>query len=255
MRADKFFAEKFGSRTKAKAALEKGLVLRFGKLVSPTDSVNETDNFIFLSAESYVSGGGKKLARGLDVFGESVEGIVFADLGASTGGFTDCLLKRGAKRVYCIDVGESQLDPSISGDERVVVMDKTNARYLIPEDFPERIGGVVSDLSFISLKLVLPAIEKILPPDGNAFVLFKPQFECGGIGLGKSGILPQKFHKELLRDFYGFCVSQGLTPQNAVNAPLRERKNVEYVIYLKKGAQPIPEWEFIHKTSEIYENI
>lgn len=254
MRADKFFAEKFGSRTKAKDALEKGLVLRAGKPVSPSDSVTEADDFIFLSADSFVSGGGKKLARGLDAFGESVEGIVFADLGASTGGFTDCLLKRGAKRVYCVDVGESQLDSRISGDSRVVVMDRTNARYLAPEDFPEQIGGVVSDLSFISLKLVLPAVVKILPENGNAFVLFKPQFECGGKGLGKSGILPQKFHGELLRDFYSFCTAQGLAPLNIVNAPLRERKNVEYVVHLKKSGTAIPEWEFIHKISEIHEN-
>lgn len=253
MRADKFFASKFGSRTKAKAALEKGFVLRAGKPVSPTDSVTESDDFVFMLSESYVSGGGRKLERGLDVFGESVEGIVFADLGASTGGFTECLLKRGAKRVYCVDVGESQLDPKISGDERVVVMDKTNARFLTSEDFPEQIGGVVADLSFISLKLVLQAVVKILPEEGNAFVLFKPQFECGRNGLGKSGILPRKFHKELLRDFYGFCVSQGLAPQNAVNAPLRERKNVEYVLHLKKCLESISEWEFIHKISEIYD--
>lgn len=255
MRADKFFSEKFGSRTKAKEALEKGLVLRAGKTLSPTDSVTETDGFIFLSAQSYVSGGGKKLERGLEVFGESVEGKTFVDLGASTGGFTDCLLQRGAKRVYCVDVGESQLDPRISEDSRVVVMDRTNARYLMPEDFPESIDGVVSDLSFISLKLVLPAVEKIMPANGNAFVLFKPQFECGGKGLGKSGILPQKFHKEFLCDFYGFCMRLGLAPLNIVNAPLRERKNIEYVVHLKKGGNAIPEWEYIHKLSEIYEKI
>ena len=253
MRADKYFAEKFGSRTKAKEILEKGLVLRGGKPLSPKDSVAETDEFIFLPAEYFVSGGGKKLARGLDVFGVPPQGMVFADLGASTGGFTDCLLRRGARRVYCVDVGESQLDSNLAADERVVVMDRTNARYLTKESFPEEIQGVVSDLSFISLKLVLPAVEKILPENGNAFVLFKPQFECGGKGLGKSGILPRKFHGELLRDFYAFCFELGLAVQNIVNAPLCERKNVEYIVHLKKGAAPVSEWEFIQKISQLYE--
>lgn len=254
MRADKFFAEKFGSRTKAKEALEKGLVIRCGVPLSPKDSVCNADEFTFLSSEnSFVSGGGKKLARGLDVFGISVEGFVFVDLGASTGGFTDCLLQRGANRVYCVDVGESQLDLRIAKDERVVVMDKTNARYLTHESFPEKIDGVVSDLSFISLRLVLPAVKDILPENGNAFVLFKPQFECGGKGLGKSGILSQKYHKELLLAFYAFCNEMGLAPKNLTYAPLRAKKNIEYIIQLEKDGKAIPEWEFHSKISEFYE--
>ncbi len=254
MRADKLFAERFGSRTKAKEALEKGLVLLNGKPVSPKDTVNETDAFIFLSeAETFVSAGGKKLARGLDVFGISVKDGIFADFGASTGGFTDCLLQRGAKRVYCVDVGESQLAPRLASDSRVVVKDKTNARYLKKEDFPETIGNIVSDLSFISLKLVLPAIEKILPQQGNAFVLFKPQFECGGVGLGKSGILPHKYHGELLRDFYAFCIGLHLAPQNIVNAPVIKKKNIEYIVHLIKGGKAVSEWEFMQKIPKIYD--
>ena len=255
MRADKFFADQFGSRTKSKEALEKGLVLRNGKPLSPKDTVTDADTYVFLtSQEEFVSAGGKKLARGLETFDVPVKDAVFADLGASTGGFTDCLLQYGAKRVYCVDVGENQLAAKIVNDERVVVMDHTNARYLSKEDFPEPVN-IVSDLSFISLKLVLPAVCQILSDDGHAVVLFKPQFECGGTGLGKSGILPVRFHGELLADFYDFCTALELAPQNLVPAPIREKKNIEYVVHLIKGGQPILKWKFMQKINEIHENM
>lgn len=121
MRADKYFAEKFGSRTKAKEALLRGCVLRDGKPVSPADDVTPGQAFTFVGENGFVSNGGSKLERGLSVFGEEVKGDVYIDLGASTGGFTDCLLRRDARRVYCVDVGESQLHGSIASDPRVVV--------------------------------------------------------------------------------------------------------------------------------------
>lgn len=252
MRADSFFARKYGSRTRAKEALQKGLVLRGGKPLSPSDSVSDSEDFVFLhEEEEYVSRGGYKLARGLDAFGVSPQGGVFADLGASTGGFCDVLLKRGAKKVYAVDVGESQLDARISSDPRVVVMDGTNARYLSPSDFPEPLDGVVSDLSFISLKLVLPAVAGLLPDGGNAFVLFKPQFECGGKGIGKGGILPVRYHRELLSDFYTFCCGISLAPQNIVNAPLHDHKNVEYVVFLKKAGAPLGLAAFLSRAAAL----
>lgn len=251
MRADKFFAEKFGSRTKAKEALERGLVSRDGKTLTPTDEVQEEQNFTFAENGGFVSNGGYKLERGLMRFGESVEGKIFVDLGASTGGFTDCLLHRGCKRVYCVDVGESQLHPSLAADPRIVVMDRTNARYLKRSDFAEPIDGAVIDVSFISLRLVLPAVSDFLSEGGKIFALFKPQFECGGVGLGKSGILPVKYHLPLLNDFYSFCMNINLAPVNATNAPLRDKKNVEYVIFLQKGGISVPKWEFLKNLSEI----
>lgn len=255
MRADKFFSDQFGSRTKAKEALERGLVLRDGKALSPKSDVSQDDRFDFIQPDQvFVSNGGYKLARGLDVFEESVEGRVFADLGASTGGFTDCLLQRGAKRVYCVDVGESQLDASLSASGRVVVMDRTNARFLTKDSFPEPIGGVVSDLSFISLRLILPAVAELLADGGKAIVLFKPQFECEGIGLGKSGILPLSRHAALLRKFYAFALSLGLAPRNVVNAPLREKKNIEYVVMLEKGGTPLKEFDFLRRSENFFEN-
>ena len=129
MRADKFFSERFGSRTKAAEALKQGLVLRDGKPLSPDSEVSEGDAFEFLSPEEqFVSNGGFKLARGLDVFQEDVSGKAYCDLGASTGGFTDCLLQRGAKAVVCVDVGESLLAPSLASDPRATVLDNTHAR-------------------------------------------------------------------------------------------------------------------------------
>lgn len=251
MRADKFLADRFGSRTKAQQALQKGLVLRDGNPLLPKDDVKEGDRLIFLEeAEHFVSNGGYKLARGLAVFCEDVSGCVIADLGASTGGFTDCLLQRGAKRVYCVDVGRSQLDKSIASDPRVSVMDGTNARYLKRESFPEPIDCVTADLSFISLRLVLPAVAAVLAEGGRAFLLFKPQFETAG-DIGKSGILPRARHVRLLRDFYLFCTEHGMAVRNIVNAPLREGKNVEYMLHLKKGGDSLPIHDFLGRAADL----
>ncbi len=255
MRADKFFAEKYGSRTKAGEALKKGLVAVGGKILSPDDDVTGKESFLFLEEETrFVSNGGYKLKRALDAFGERAEGLVFADLGASTGGFTDCLLQSGAKRVFCVDVGENQLAPKIASDPRVTVMDRTNARYLSAADFPCSLDGIVCDLSFISLRLLLPVICSLLPDGGRAFLLFKPQFECGRGGLGKSGICPRRLHPALLREFYRFSRAIGFPPQDIVNAPLREKKNLEYIVCWRKGAPPISEEEFLRHAEDLYEN-
>ena len=253
MRADLFFAEKYGSRTRAKDVLKEGRILRNGKPLSPSDEVQPTDTFCFLEEGiQYVSRGGYKLERGLDVFGESVEGMVFADLGASTGGFTEVLLRRKARHVYAVDVGKAQLAPSLAADTRVTVMDETNARCLTADMFPEPLDGVVSDLSFISLRLVLPAVASILPAQGKAFVLFKPQFECGGKGLGKSGILPTRCHRDLLADFYAFCLTLSLAPRAVVCAPVVPRKNVEYVVFLQKNAEPIAPQLFLKEAERLF---
>ncbi len=256
MRADKFLSKKFGSRTKAADALRRGFVLRGGKPLSPDDNIDIDDCVEFLKpTQQFVSNGGYKLARGLDHFGVIISDWTFADLGASTGGFCDCLLQRGAKHVYCVDVGENQLDSHLAIDQRVTVMDKTNARFLTAESFPEPIDSIVSDLSFISLKLIVPVIERILPEHGKAFVLFKPQFECDGIGLGKSGIVPQTRHAALLDSFYSFLSPFSLVPRDIVNAPIREKKNIEYMILLQKGEKPIARGEFLRRANNFVEKI
>lgn len=251
MRADKFFAEKFGSRTKAQQALARGLVLCDGKPASPKDDLSGTENFVFLARDEFVSLGGEKLERGLSCFHVSVNGAVCADLGTSTGGFCDCLLRRGAKKIYCVDVGSSQIDPALAADPRVVVMDETNARYLTREDFADCLDVVTADLSFISLRLVLPAISELLREGGRAFLLFKPQFECGGKGLGKSGILPVSLHPKLLKDFYRFSLGLGFSVRDIVNAPVRPKKNIEYVLFLQKGENSVSEVEFLSRAADL----
>ncbi len=233
MRADKFFAERFGSRTKAAEAIEKGLVLINGKPIKPKTEVLETDTVSFVdSEENYVSNGGYKLARALKTFHFSCENKVFADVGASTGGFTDCLLQNGAKKVYAIDVGESLLHESLLGDSRIVVMDNTNARYLTKSAFLDEIDCVVTDVSFISLRLIFPTIKAVLKEDGMSLVLIKPQFECENKHIGKSGIVAPSAHADIVKKVLNYAAENGLYPVSIVNAPIRKGKNIEYVLQI-----------------------
>ncbi len=239
MRADKFFAERFGSRTKAAEAIEKGLVLVNGKKVRTKDEVSEEDTIEILQAEEqFVSNGGYKLHRAIKAFAYHCNEKVFVDLGASTGGFTDCLLQNGAKKVYAVDVGESLLHESLYNDARVVRMENTNARYLTDADFPENIDGVVADVSFISLRLIFPTIAKIINGKGDVFALIKPQFECEKKNIGKSGIVHTFAHADIVEKVCGYAQENALYPRAIVNAPIRKGKNVEYVVWLspeKKG--------------------
>ena len=234
MRADKYFAEHFGSRTKAAEALDRGLVLINGKPIKPKTEVKETDVIAFVETdELFVSNGGYKLDRALKAFAFDCKDKIFADIGASTGGFTDCLLQNGAKRVYTIDVGESLLHESLQGDSRIVQMENTNARYLTKGDFPDEIDGVVTDVSFISLRLIFPVIKEILHENGSALVLIKPQFECENKHIGKSGIVAPSAHGAIVEKVLGYLTENGLYPHGIVNAPIRKGKNIEYVLYCK----------------------
>ena len=234
MRADKYFAEKYGSRTKAAEAIEKGLVLLNGAPIRAKDEVKDSDEISFLEAEqSFVSNGGYKLARAIDVFSFSVKDKIFVDIGASTGGFTDCLLQNGAAKIYAVDVGESLLHKSLLGNAKIVRMENTNARYLTQDDFPEPIDGIVTDVSFISLRLIFPAIKSILGALGEAVVLIKPQFESEKKHIGKSGIVHLSAHTEIVKKVLGYAEENGLYPLGITNAPVRKGKNVEYVLWLQ----------------------
>ena len=234
MRADKYFAEKFGSRTKSAEAIEKGLVLVNGKTIRPKDEVDGTEEISFqMPEENFVSNGGYKLSRAIKTFRFDCSNKVFADIGASTGGFSDCLLQNGAKRIYAVDVGESLLHERLCDDCRIIKMENTNARYLTKSDFPERIDGVTIDVSFISLKLILPAIKEILSLDGDAFLLIKPQFECEKKNIGKSGIVHSSAHAKIVKGIVDFCTEVSLFPIEIINAPLRKGKNIEYVLHVK----------------------
>lgn len=246
MRIDKYLAEKMGSRTKAKNALVKGYVGVNGKIVSASYEVKDGDKIeIFTPEESFVSAGGYKLNKALSDFGISVEGKIFADVGASTGGFCDCLLQNGAKKVYCIDVGESQLDKSLL-DKNVVVIDNFNARNLNREMFDEELDGLTIDVSFISLTYILGAAASVIDDGKCVFALIKPQFECEGKSVGKNGIVRDKsVHEKIISKIYNFSTSVGLAPQNLTNAPIVKGKNLEYVIFLLKGAVPVDKQKLI----------
>ena len=251
MRADKFFAEKFGSRTKAAEAIEKGWVLVNGKTVRPTDEIKDGDALEFVeTGDRFVSNGGYKLARAIETFSFPIENKVFVDVGASTGGFTDCLLQHGAKRVYAVDVGESLLHEKIASDARVIVMDRTNARYLTQNDFSEKLDGVVTDVSFISLRLIFPAIAKMLDSDGIAVTLIKPQFECENKNIGKSGIVRPSAHESIVQKVVEYAKESGLYLYGVVNAPIRKGKNIEYVALWKKESGGLKTYEVAGKIRE-----
>ncbi len=193
----------------------------------------------------YVSRGGLKLAAALDRVPINVERVVCADVGASTGGFTDCLLQRGAARVYAIDVGYGQLSWKLRSDPRVVVMDRTNARYL--ESLPEPIGLAVMDASFISLRLILPAVLKWLQAEAHLVALIKPQFEAGRDRVGRGGVVrdPQ-VHADVLRSIVQSAQELGCSLIDLIRSPIEgPAGNVEFLAWLRPGAydpaQPVDE--------------
>ncbi len=190
----------------------------------------------------YVSRGGLKLEAALHVFAVSVEGKVAADIGASTGGFTDCLLQHGARKVYAIDVGYGQLAWKLRQDPRVVVMERTNIRYL--DRLPEPVDLVTIDVSFIGLELVLPKAVTLLEGTGDVIPLVKPQFQAGKGKVGKGGVVrdPQ-VHREVLVQVISLALESGLTPLNAVASPVTgPAGNVEFLLHLRLGGEeePVP---------------
>lgn len=192
----------------------------------------------------YVSRGGLKLEAALRRFPVPVQGAVAADFGASTGGFTDCLLQAGASRVYALDVGYGQLAWTLRQDPRVVVMERTNVRYL--EALPEPVDLVTVDVSFISLRLVLPAAYRVLKPVGHVIALIKPQFEAGPQQVGKGGVVrDRRVHRQVLREVLRAAQDVGFVPLGLIPSPLRgPAGNVEFLAHLAKGWEgPAPDRE------------
>lgn len=239
MRIDVYLAQKFGSRTKAATAVNKGLVLVNGKKVTRSYEVKDGDAVEIVEAEeNFVSAGGFKLAKALKDFDFCVKDKIFADIGASTGGFTDCLLQNGAKKVYCIDVGQSQLDEKLKG-KNVVIIDGFNARNLNGDLFEEALDGAVIDVSFISLTYVLGAVANTLENGKNVLALIKPQFECESRSVGKNGIVrDDKIKAKIIEKIYNFALSVDLAPKKLTAAPIVKGKNIEFVILLEKGGTP-----------------
>jgi 23S rRNA (cytidine1920-2'-O)/16S rRNA (cytidine1409-2'-O)-methyltransferase len=181
----------------------------------------------------YVGRGGLKLAAALDAFGVDPAGRVCVDIGASTGGFTDCLLQRGATRVYAVDVGYGQLAWSLRQDPRVVSMERTNIRYLTA--LPEPVSLAAVDVSFIGLGLVLPGIKKLLTPDGQALALIKPQFEVGKGQVGKGGVVREpKLHRDAIAKVLAEAMAIGLSPAGLIRSPITgPAGNVEFLAWFR----------------------
>lgn len=184
----------------------------------------------------YVSRGGLKLEKAIQNFNVTVEGKVCTDVGSSTGGFTDCMLQNGAVKVFAIDVGRGQLDWKLRQDERVVCMEKTNIRYVTPEDIGEPVDFSSIDVSFISLTKVLMPIHDYLTEDGEIVALIKPQFEAGREKVGKKGVVREKStHLEVVETIVNYAVGQGFDVLNLTFSPIKGPEgNIEYLIHLKK---------------------
>ena len=230
------------SREKAKRAVMAGQVTINGQPArKPSDAVRPTDEVSVTEPERFVSRGGYKLEHALLCFSVKVEGAIAADLGASTGGFTDCLLQHGAQRVYAVDVGHGQLAWKLRRDPRVRVMERTNARHLSPSDFPQPfqpLDLIVADCSFISLKRVLPAALSLVAKGGRILALIKPQFEAGKAEAdkGEGVIRDPAIHQRILFDLENFVVVElGLKWHGVTESPLRgPAGNTEFLVLLEK---------------------
>ena len=227
------------SRERAKITIMEGNVFVDGQRVDKPGTAVDPEKRIEVRGEvlPYVSRGGKKLEKALRVFPVDPAGKTCIDCGASTGGFTDVLLQNGAKKVYAADVGYGQLAWKLRTDERVVNMERTNLRYVTREQIPESLDLAVLDVSFISIRLVLPAVRELLKPEGEVICLIKPQFEAGRENVGKKGVVrDEAVHLAVLEQFEAFFPEAGFTLMGLDFSPIRGPEgNIEYLAWLKKG--------------------
>ncbi len=239
------------SREKGKALIMAGLVYINGNKETKAGASVKPEDCIELRGEKmpFVSRGGYKLKKAVDEFGLNLEGSVCMDIGASTGGFTDCMLQNGAKKVYSIDVGYGQLAWKLRQDERVVNMERTNFRYVTHEEIPEEIDFASVDVSFISLKLIIPVMRQLLKNGGKAVCLIKPQFEAGKDKIGKKGVVRDlSVHREVVEMIYSFVLEEGFSVLNLDFSPIKgPQGNIEYLIFIEKTDEPESE---ITKTPE-----
>lgn len=246
------------SRSQAQRLVMAGQVRSEGEIVlKPSQSLPSSAELVVEQGPRYVSRGGEKLEAALQSFSLRVDGWVCADLGASTGGFTDCLLQHGAARVFAIDVGQGILHWKLRQDERVIIMEKTNARFL--ERLPEPVDLVTIDASFISLKLLLPVVSGWLKPpasggmqSGNVLALIKPQFEAGRkqTSRGDGVIRDHAIHRQVLSDVLGFSESDGYGVQGLITSPLLGPKgNVEFLAWLAYPGAPREDLDMLIETA------
>ena len=229
------------SRQKAQATIMAGLVFVDGQRSDKPGTPVAEDAHVEVRGHAlrYVSRGGLKLEKAMQTFPITLEGKVCADIGASTGGFTDCMLQNGAAKVYAVDVGYGQLDWKLRSDARVVCLERTNARYLSTEQIPETLDFASIDVSFISLKLIFPALYTLLREGGEVACLIKPQFEAGREKVGKKGVVRDPaVHLEVLESFLRHAKENNFTVLGITYSPIRGPEgNIEYLGYLKKGGE------------------
>lgn len=229
------------SREKGKALIMAGLVYVNGQKETKAGTSVKSEDCIELRGEKmpYVSRGGYKLAKAVDEFGLKLEGCVCMDIGASTGGFTDCMLINGASKVYSIDVGYGQLAWKLRSDERVINMERTNFRYVTHEEIPEEIDFASVDVSFISLKHIIPPMRDLLKMGGQAVCLIKPQFEAGKDKVGKKGVVREiETHIEVVNSIFNFVIDSGFKVLNLDYSPIKgPQGNIEYLIYIEKAEE------------------
>ncbi len=232
----------FESREKAKAVIMSGCVYvnnqkadKAGSSYDESAAVEVRDNKL-----RYVSRGGYKLEKAMSVFPISLDGKVTMDIGASTGGFTDCMLQNGADKVYAVDVGYGQLAWKLRGDPRVVNLERTNMRYVTHEQVPEDIDFFSVDVAFISLKLILPAARGVCGDNAEGVCLIKPQFEAGREHIGKNGVVrDKKIHEAVVDEIIAFCLDNGFSVLGLDYSPIKgPRGNIEYLLYIRSSNEP-----------------
>ena len=230
------------SREKAKALIMAGVVYvnnqkadKAGMFLKPDDILDVRSNPL-----KYVSRGGLKLEKAMSSFDIKLDGCTCADIGASTGGFTDCMLQNGAKLVYSIDVGYGQLSWKLRTDERVVNLERTNFRYITKEQVPNSVDFASVDVSFISLNLILPAMKIIMSGNAEAVCLIKPQFEAGKDKVGKKGVVrEQSVHKEVVENCLKMALDNGFDVLGVDYSPIKGPEgNIEYLMYIKQSKEP-----------------
>ena len=230
------------SRHKAQATIMSGIVFVNGQRVDKAGTAVANDAQIEIRGATlqYVSRGGLKLEKAMQTFPLDLHDKICADIGASTGGFTDCMLQNGAKKVYAVDVGYGQLDWKLRNDARVVCMERTNARYLTHEEIPDELDFASIDVSFISLKLIFPALYGLLRQGGEIACLIKPQFEAGRVKVGKKGVVRDPaVHLEVLEHFLIHAKENHFTVLGITYSPIRGPEgNIEYLGFLRKSEEP-----------------
>lgn len=231
------------SREKAKVLIMSGLVYADNQKADKPGDLFPEDAALELRGQGprYVSRGGLKLEKAVAEFDLSLSGLVCMDIGASTGGFTDCMLQNGAAKVYAVDVGYGQLAWGLRNDPRVVNLERTNARYLTQELVPEEIDFFSVDVSFISLTLILPALRPLMKADGRAVCLIKPQFEAGREKVGKKGVVRDRaVHREVIEKIVSFALEHGFSVLGLTYSPVKGPEgNIEYLVYLQRSDSPV----------------